>query len=81
MHDAVRQNAATPRLDGADARSQGACLHEGIGAGRRPLGPVGWNCRRIDQPSAWAGKGDGIRGPEIDETPLSAEEVRFVRGK
>jgi hypothetical protein len=27
---------------------------------------------------SWAGKGLGIRGPEIDETPLSQDEVRFA---
>ena len=30
---------------------------------------------------SWAGKGLGIRSPEIDETPLSWDEVRFALKK
>ena len=30
---------------------------------------------------SWAGKGFGIRSPEIDETPLSWDEVRFALKK
>lgn len=60
---------------------QSPCVESGRGIGQRPIRDVYWDVQRVDPRNAcahWPGRGQGVRGPVADETPLSAAEVSVL---
>lgn len=78
-HGLLSKTSAAPGGNGAEAGITRAGLLESAGAGRGHVRTFRGNVQSTDARSTWAGKGDGVRRPGIDETPLSASEAEILR--
>ena len=61
---------------GPNAGLDSPLLASGSGAGCGRLGAVAWHSASLAGRD-WPGRGAGLRGPETDETPLSADEAEI----
>lgn len=79
--NALSTNTGTADNHGKASRIQGLCVAPLLGPGPRPIRDVYGNLPRADLGHAvksWAGRGNGVRGPVSDETPLSESEVAVL---